>query len=245
MKFLIIILALSCSLWAANPAAENCQETQGSTDTPAITSFVYSNAGDAVFVVSFSSSTSATATIAGGSQTYTQMGCSGSTCSGGYIAPAGGSRATGWTITNGTSALNGATITVTWTGGTTTTIIACEVSNTPTSSLLDGTPLGTSTTSNSTTLTSGSMTTTNADDLLVYAVQASGALGTVTVGTGFAIPSGGSGTKAFVQTEYVTSTQSGLTTAPSWANSVEPIAGLFFAIKAANTSTLTMSPAVY
>jgi hypothetical protein len=73
-------------------------------------------------------------------------------------------------------------------------------------------------TSNVLTLASGALTTTNANDILLYAIAGNSTLGAATAGTGYAIPTNGesSGTRIAMQYKVVSTTQSAVTTSMSW-----------------------------
>jgi hypothetical protein len=88
-----------------------------------------------------------------------------------------------------------------------------------------------------TSLTSGSLTTSNANDILIYFVQEQGTATSWTAGTNFTIPNnndsnGNSGStgKAAIQYSIVSAKQTGVTTNMSWAPS-NPCAGIFAGIK--------------
>lgn len=234
LRPILIATALLVPALAATPAAINCQENQASTDAVAVSSFVLTTVGDALFVYTKSANATATASVAdngtGGSQNYTQASNSP------YRAATGLSGAL-FTVANTTSAVNGATITATWTAGTSSDIIVCEVSNSLTSAVLDGN-VG-ATCAGCTSLTSGSLTTANANDLLIFCVSGLISLGTQAPGTGYAIPSGATGTRSFCQTKAVSVTQSGVTTSASWSVSATEVISAFFGIKGTSTAAIS------
>ena len=82
------------------------------------------------------------------------------------------------------------------------------------------------TASGTTTSTSGSLTTTNANDILIFAADASGNETGWTPGTGYAIPTNklaigasGSNVRMAMQVAVVSSVQTNTTTGMSYANS--------------------------
>jgi hypothetical protein len=120
-------------------------------------------------------------------------------------------------------------------------VLACEISGIASSSQIDAFATDAVVTgSNITSLASNALTTANPSDLLIYAVaQSNSTFSGWTAGSGFSIPTGGAGADSThhfgvaIQSEYVTSTQSGVTTTQSWAGNSYDTAGMFVSIKAA------------
>src|SRR5207245_1628651 len=86
-----------------------------------------------------------------------------------------------------------------------------------------------------TSLASGSLTTTNANDIILYGVNTPTATSAWTPGTGFTFPTGSTQARSNMDYEIVSPTQSGLTTT-SWTNSSKCI-GIIAAFKQAGAST--------
>jgi hypothetical protein len=112
--------------------------------------------------------------------------------------------------------------------------VVCEVSGAATSSPEDSS-VNSNTASLVSSLTSGSLTTTNADDILFYMVYTNGARPNRTAGSGYTIPTGGqdSSGRIAVQYQIVSSTQSGVTTSMSWTGGGIQAASIFAAFKQA------------
>ena len=226
----IFTLLLSCPAWAS---LTNCQQAYSSTSTTtlALPSFVLTTVSDGIMV--FVSLTSVTPTVSvadngsGGSQTYSPIGSITGTTIAGYA----------FLATNATSAVNGATITVTLSiNAVTVNAVACEVTSMATSSAQDGST-ATSTGVTVSSLTSGALTTSNSGtDLNVYCVGDGSTALTFTAGSGYTIPSGAgaTGTHSACQYKSITGAQSAVTTSMSWTGSPSHVAGLFFALKQAS-----------
>lgn len=231
----LLILALCAHAFAA-VSLTNCQANVATTSsTVAITSFVLTTAGDGIFVwTGIGGITASTQTVSisdnggGGSQTYTQAGS--------YTTGSTLARGAAFLVTNATSAVNGATITATWTSALTPNVVVCEITNAATSSLLDGTPAA-SAASMATSLTSGALTTTNSGtDLLIYCISTGvTSISAQTAGGSYAIPSGASSVHNACQALSVSGTQSGVTTSMSWTTSATEVVGLFLGVKQAAT----------
>lgn len=113
-------------------------------------------------------------------------------------------------------------------------ITVYEISGAATSSPLDGN-VSSSTSVAATSLTSGSLTTTNANDILLYGVSPDGASGGFTVGSGFTFQTNSNtNTREAMQYEIVSSVQTNVTTSMSWATSQTGAVGIFAAFKAAS-----------
>jgi len=133
-------------------------------------------------------------------------------------------------------------ITGTWSGSLVATVpcVVYEISGAATSSSIDAT-VNASQNATGTTITSGSLTTTNANDILIFGVGENANTSGWSPGAGFAIQSGGSITagRAATSTEIVSSTQSGVTTTMSWTTTGNKIDTVFAAFKAASGVTTT------
>jgi len=232
LPFFFVLLAAPG--WAAI-GLTNCQNNNSAAAlTIAVTGFVLTTPGDGVMVWGGVTSITATLSVAdnggGGSQTYTQIGSNSTTVA---------SEGAAFLASNATSAVNGATITLTSTVSAPLSIVACEVSSVPTSGVLDGTAVASSNNGTLTNQTSGALTTTNTGtDLLVFCVELGSGGGTgLTAGSGYAIPSGAVNTGArgtACQTKTVAGIQTGVTTSVSWS-SASGAAGLFFALQQAGS----------
>ncbi|HEV2520844.1 MAG TPA: DUF4038 domain-containing protein [Candidatus Acidoferrales bacterium] len=126
-------------------------------------------------------------------------------------------------------------ITATWTASANNIgAIVYEISGADISSPADGSVNSSLSGSGITSLTSGSPTTTNANDILIYGARSQNDETTWTAGTGYTIPANGSNTRQGTQFKVVTSTQSGVTTTMSWNTGTVGAAGIFAAFKAAS-----------
>ena len=127
-------------------------------------------------------------------------------------------------------------------------IVVYEISGAAASTPVDAGPSGTSFNTTQSSITSALLTTTNANDILIFAVDVSGnQSGTnngFVPGTGFAFPATGSATDArqAVAYEIISSTQTNLRTSMSWGTKVSNGASQFIAFKAA--SATNNSPAL-
>lgn len=72
---------------------------------------------------------------------------------------------------------------------------------------------------NTTTSTSGNLTTTNANDILLHMVSAGATVTAFTAGSGFTLPSGGTGNITCATYQIVSSTQTGFNTTTTWTTS--------------------------
>lgn len=73
--------------------------------------------------------------------------------------------------------------------------------------------------SSGTTATSGSLTTTNANDILFFANCMNGAFSGATAGSGYTIPTNGTSGRCISEYKIVGATQSGVTTTDTWTTS--------------------------
>ena len=112
-------------------------------------------------------------------------------------------------------------------------IVALEFAGVATSSPTDGNVTSSNSASLATSLSSGNLTTTNANDLLIYEVNASVAETTYTAGTGYTIPTNGSNGRQAVQYQIVSATGT-YSTSVTW-NAGAYSDGVFAAFKAAVT----------
>jgi hypothetical protein len=94
-------------------------------------------------------------------------------------------------------------------------------------------------------LPSGTLTTTDSNSILLYAVSTLGAQSDWRAGEGFTIPPNGSNQNAACQYQIVSSAQTGVTTLMSWSNESYYTQGIFVAFKAAQVagSPLPLPPA--
>ena len=91
-----------------------------------------------------------------------------------------------------------------------------------------------------TTATSGSLSTTSARDILLFAVRWSGAVTSPTAGSGYTLPANATSTRTTMQYKIVSTTQSAVTTTLTWTNSVND-ANIFAAFKAATVAPTGLS----
>lgn len=109
--------------------------------------------------------------------------------------------------------------------------IVCEFAGTASSGIVD-TSVNSLINSFVTTLTSGTYTTTNANDVLIYCVGTTGNVTSFTAGVGFTIPAGGTAgtTRQACQYKIVSSTQAAQTTVMTWG-SADKAVSVFAALK--------------
>ncbi len=129
-------------------------------------------------------------------------------------------------------------ITVTWSGvlSTRVSIMVYEISGAAASSVLDS-DVNSSNAANATSLTSGSLTTANANDILIYAVNVGADQTTWTVGAGYTFPANATGNRQAMQYQIVSATQSAVTTSMTWGATTKS-ASFFAAFKAAASGLL-------
>ena len=179
MKYLTVLLFLSSVIWGQ--ALPTCQSNAASGKTVTLTDFTLQEPGDPVFFfVTSLAGKNATTSIwdngIGGSQNYVQVG--GSTF---YVSAITGDAAE-FTIQNSTSALQGATITSTWTGAPPTAILGCEMNGITTSGAVAVGSVGES----ARTMQSGAVALATGSYLVTYCVG-----GGATMLTGFSTPTPG------------------------------------------------------
>lgn len=106
---------------------------------------------------------------------------------------------------------------VTWSGtGGTIGAVAWEMNGMAASTMEDASVNNSN--GSGTTATSGSLTTTNASDILVFARGASGTTSSPAAGSGFTLPSGQSSARVVMTYKIVSATQSGVTTTITWTS---------------------------
>lgn len=109
-------------------------------------------------------------------------------------------------------------------------MVVCEITGAATASPEDSSVNHTDV--SGTTSNSGSLTTTNANDLLLDAAFVSGAFTVPTAGAGYTIPTNGSSLRVIVQSKVVSTTQSAVTTSITWTTAA--VSGnIFVGFKAA------------
>jgi hypothetical protein len=110
-------------------------------------------------------------------------------------------------------------VTATWTQGTRTDITVYEISGAVLTSAEDSSVNSTNSVT-ATSLQSGALTTTNANDILMYGVHFTGGQGVDTAGSPFAFATNGdagsSSQRTDIAYQIVSSTQSAVTTTTSW-----------------------------
>src|SRR5260370_681993 len=128
-------------------------------------------------------------------------------------------------------------VTARWTGaGNNVGAIVYEISGADASTPADGSVNSNVSGSGITSVTSGSLTTANANDILIYGVRSQSNETTWTAGSGYTIPANGSNTRQGMQYGIVSSTQSGVTTSMSWNSGAPGAIGIFAAFKASGPS---------
>lgn len=131
-------------------------------------------------------------------------------------------------------------VTATWsvTAATVTDLIVCEFTGGVTASAEDSSVNNNQTSSAGVPPpgTSGALTTTNANDVLVCAMRVSGAYTAPTAGTGYTIPTNGSSARAILEYKIVSATQSAVTTTIGWTNALND-ASVYAGFKAAAGAT--------
>lgn len=136
------------------------------------------------------------------------------------------------------------TVTATWTvsAATVTDLIVCEFTGGISASAEDSSV--NSSGNAHTTATSGTLTTTNANDVLVFAIRLSGAFTSPVAGTGYTVPTNGSSARAILEYKIVSATQAATTTV-SWTTSLND-AGIYAGFKAAaGAAAATMPAAIF
>lgn len=226
MKRFCLALVLLFSGLCYSQTVVQCANNNGTANTSIqITFGVATTAGNIIVIMSGqgANNTSTMSMTDSASQTgWTQTGS-------GYSSANTGSRAAMFWRANSASLTS---VTATWSGGLSTTVtgVACEISGVATASPEDNSVNSNNNTA-SATATSGSLTTTNAVDILIFAIRTGGNISNCVAGSSFAIPSNATSVRVCLQTEDVTSTQSGTTTTMTWTTT-QTVATVFLALKA-------------
>ena len=213
IRLAILFLLLSIHSWAAISFDVAANGAVGGTGTAVNTGTFTSLAGDEIWVLcGENTDNTQTATVSdSGGNTYTQIG--------GYVG-IGVSRRVGLFHSTNSLAISAGSVTCTWTAsvaGRKMSVLA--FSGVATTSSLDSNASNPATSSASgavTSLGSGSLSTSNANDVIIYGVYANSATTSLTAGTGFTMPAAGTTTGIGLEYEIVTSTQTNLTNSVSW-----------------------------
>src|SRR5229473_1176678 len=208
--------------------AQNNEVTTGA----AVTVTISTTAGNLlVLLTSEGQNNSSTVTISDSAgQTWTQVN--------GYVSSNATNQAAMWYKENSVAVTS---VTATWSGGISTRIsgMVFEISGAALSGSLDVSVTDTNTGS-VTTETSGSLTTTNANDILIYGVRLSSNQTSFTAGSGYTIPTNGSANRLGMEYQIVSSVQSGVTASISWSTAGN-VDGFLAAFKAAASSQVFFS----
>lgn len=222
MVWLLVLLAITlfscapCNAALAVVQSANCYTTaNGSTPTVSTTNtgcaggtaMSATTSGNLLVIfVCQGASNSATVTISdSASQTWTQTAS-------GYSSTGGNHRAAIFFIPNSSSVTS---VTGTWTSSVgTVDIVLYEVSGAVTSSPEDSSVNNSQTAT--TTATSGSLTTNNANDILLFGSRINGSHSGVTAGSGYTMSSSAISNRGNMQYQIVSSAQSGVTTTMTW-----------------------------
>ena len=208
--------------------AQNNEVTTGA----AVTVTISTTAGNLlVLLTSEGQNNSSTVTISDSAgQTWTQVN--------GYVSSNATNQAAMWYKENSAAVTS---VTATWSGGISTRIsgMVFEISGAALSGSLDANVTDTNTGS-VTTETSGSLTTTNANDILIYGVRLSSNQTSFTAGSGYTIPTNGSANRLGMEYQIVSSVQSGVTASISWSTAGN-VDGFLAAFKAAASSQVFFS----
>lgn len=163
---------------------------------------------------------------------------------GGYVASTG-DRFALFYVPNATSVTS---VTATWSGSITATVpvVVAEFSGVATGTPLDSNasnPATNTQTGTHTSITSAALSTSNADDVLIYAVGSGTTItGTVGAGSNFTLPTRGNTTnnRCFLTYRIVSATQGNATTTPSYSSTTANQGGIFAAF--ANTNQTVGHP---
>lgn len=239
MRWLVAVLILCGSM--SGQTFVQCQSTQVTGPATAAVAPIATTLGNAVIVaVSQGTDNTGTVTITdSGGQSYTQTAA-------GYSDESNANSRSGLFFKANSAVLS--SITSTWNGSkANVAIIACEFSGMVISGLED-TSVNSGSTTFVTSLTSGAFTTTNANDVLFYAVKVNAPSGnTFTVGSGYTIPANGvipgAGNSAQgIQYKIVSSTQTSQTTGMTFVNNrAESVFGAFKGISIATSTRRPIS----
>lgn len=232
MKRFLAIFGLLCAS-AYGQTFVQCVSNSNPGSNAAVTVSITVSAGHAVFVFA-SERTNSTSTVTisdSATQSYTQ------TVSG-YTSQ--NTRA-GLFIKANSAALT--SVTSTWDAAKSDpALTVCDFSGMATASIED-TSVNSNTAGFATSLTSGTFTTTNANDALIYCISGDNLTGqTFVVGAGYTIPAGGvipaaGNSEQVCQYKLVSATQASQTTSMTFANSRTQ--SVFVALKAAATAAPT------
>lgn len=234
MKKLLLITTLAFLLGCGRASAQTfVQAANGTTASgTAVTVTVTTTANNTLILFtqeSVNNTSTVVITDSSGTGTWTQA-------STGYVANGTTNRCAMWIKPNSAAVT---TITATWSGSLTAIIegIVFEFSGM-------GAAIEDSSQSNIqtavTTATSAALTTTNANDVLVFGARVSGAFTSPTAGAGYTIPTNGSATRSMMQFKIVAATQSAVTTTMTWTNSLND-ANIFAGVEAVAAGAATPS----
>ena len=250
-----VCLLLSHSAWATL-ALTNCV-SGAATKTVTLAFTPSSTVGDgAILWTDVQSGSSPTVTITdngGTQQTYVQVVCSSATnslCYSGYVSNSATSTMF-YVAGLNSSAYNGGsgiTVTVSWSNNVAQVSSICEVSSGGVHIALDanssngaaGSVIGTS-------ITSASLSTSNASDLLVYCIGATGTITSPVAGTdsqgggSFTIPTGVTANKSTCEYYAAGATQSSSTTSLSWTSS-RTVVSMYAAFQAVSSGAPPLLP---
>lgn len=226
LPLLFCLLSLATPTWGALAVA-NCANNATTTGA-AVTVTLTTSAGSLIVVYckqNVNSTSTVTMTDSNGGNTWSQT-------AGGYATSGSGTRAGMFFVPNATATT---TVTCTWSASISGRIgaVECEVTGAATSTPEDGTSVNSSGTGSSTGLTSGSRSTTNANDILFYGTSVTTTLSGVTAGAGFNFPTNSIAVRVQLQNEIVTSTFGPGTTTTTWTSATTNREGIFAAFKAA------------
>jgi len=226
---------------SATIALGGCQNGASASSTAATTASLSVTAGDLIVATTGEQSDStSTATITdSGSNSWNDSPS-------GYAPSDGGgeTQKISYAIAASTTSI---TVTETWSGTLTdVTVTACNFTGTAASSPVD-TSVNIAGSGFISSLTSGTYTTTNANDVLFYSVRMNGGVTSPTAGSGFTIPANGSnsigGIRHVVQYNIVSSIQSTQTTSMSWTSTARA-SGAFIAFKPPSTAASGKKPII-
>lgn len=212
MKIFLLSLLLLLGFTPAHAAiafVHACSGNASASTTLAITCSIA--AGDfAVAAFGETASGSTTFTVTDNlAQTWTQTSC-------GYATKSPDRSGMFWTANSGTVT----TITAMFSGAVNSRGVVLEFSGMAATSLEDGTCIQNGDVAAVTATSSPGFTTGNANDVLIYELQADSTADPFTAGAGYTIPTGGVANHATaVQYQIVSSTQAGVTASINWTTS--------------------------
>jgi len=226
---LLLILVLGGALGQAQASVVLVQAAQGfsASGNTSITVPISTTAGN-LLVIFCANGGNNTATITisdSAGQSWTQT-------TSGYASSASSNRSAMFYKANSAAVTS---VTATWTASANNIeAIVYEINGADPSSPADGSVNSNVSGSAITSLTSGALTTTNTNDILIYGARSQSNETAWTAGSGYTIPANGSNTRQGMQYQIVSSTQSGVTTSVSWNTGAAGAAGIFAAFKAAS-----------